>query len=125
MGALLQVILKEFLQLRQDRKMIPALIVGPLVQLIALGYAANLDVTHVPLLLVDSDKSVASRALVERFEASGYFEIKGSVATAEAAEPWLVEGLAQVVLVIPEGYGKDLAAFRSPRNLAELYKQRA
>ena len=115
MGALLQMIIKEFLQLRQDRKIIPALIVGPLAQLIALGYAANLDVTHVPLLLVDGDHSVASRALTERFDASGYFEIKGSVPTAEEAEPWLVEGLAQVVLVIPEGYGADLAASRPPR----------
>lgn len=115
MGALLQMIIKEFLQLRQDRKIIPALIVGPLAQLLALGYAANLDVTHVPLLLVDGDRTVASRALIERFDASGYFEIKGSVPTAEEAEPWLVEGLAQVVLVIPEGYGNDLAASRSPR----------
>ena len=114
MGALWQVILKEFLQLRQDRKMIPALIVGPLVQLVALGYAANLDVTHIPLLLVDGDHSVASRALTDRFEASGYFEIKGSEPTADLAEPWLVEGLAQVVLVIPEGYGNDLAAGRAP-----------
>jgi ABC-2 type transport system permease protein len=115
MWALWQVILKEFLQLRHDRKMIPALIVGPLVQLVALGYAANLDVTHVPLLLVDGDHSVASRELIERFDASGYFEIKGSVPTAALAEPWLVEGLAQVVLVIPEGYGTDLNAGRAPR----------
>lgn len=115
MGALLEVIRKEFLQLRQDRKIIPALIIGPLAQLLALGYAANLDVTHVPLLLVDSDHSAFSRALIERFDASGYFEIKGSVPSAEQAEPWLVEGLAQVVLIIPEGYGADLAAARSPR----------
>ena len=115
MGALLQVILKEFLQLRQDKKMIPALIVGPLVQLIALGYAANLDVTNVPLLLVDADKTSSSRALVERFEASGYFSIKGAESTAEKAEPWLVEGRAQVVLVIPEGYGRDLARGQAPR----------
>lgn len=114
MGALWQVILKEFLQLRQDRKMIPALIVGPLVQLIALGYAANLDVTQVPLLLVDGDHSVASRALTERFQASGYFDVKGSAPTAERAEAWLVEGLAQVVLVIPEGYGNDIESNRSP-----------
>ena len=114
MGPLWQMIVKEFLQLRQDRKIIPALVIGPLVQLIALGYAANLDVTHVPLLLVDRDQSVASRALIERFDASGYFEIKGSVPTADQAEPWLVEGLAQVVLVIPEGYGSDLSAGRSP-----------
>ncbi|MEO8360042.1 MAG: ABC transporter permease [Vicinamibacteria bacterium] len=115
MGALLQVILKEFLQLRQDRKMIPALIIGPLVQLIALGYAANLDVTNVPLLLVNRDQSVESRSLIERFTASGYFEIKGAVPTAEQAEPWLVDGSAQIVLVIPEGYGVDLSAGRAPK----------
>src|SRR6187549_977380 len=115
MGPLLQVILKEFLQLRQDRKIIPALVMGPLIQLIALGYAANLDVTHVPLLLVDRDQSIASRELIERFDASGYFEIAGSVPTAEETEPWLVEGLAQVVLVIPEGYGGDLSGGRAPR----------
>lgn len=115
MGALWQVILKEFLQLRQDRKMIPALIVGPLVQLIALGYAANLDVTQVPLLVVNRDHTVASRALVERFTASGYFDLKGSEPTADQAEPWLVEGRAQVVLVIPEGYDIDLASGRSPQ----------
>src|SRR6188768_847733 len=88
---------------------------GPLIQLIALGYAANLDVTHVPLLLVDRDQSIASRELIERFDASGYFEIAGSVPTAEETEPWLVEGLAQVVLVIPEGYGGDLSGGRAPR----------
>jgi ABC-2 type transport system permease protein len=115
MLALLQMILKEFLQLRQDKKIIPALVVGPLVQLLALGYAANLDVTKVPLLLVDTDRTPESRNLIERFAASGYFEVKGSVATADEAEPWLVEGLAQVVLVIPEGYGKELAAKRPPR----------
>lgn len=95
--------------------MIPALIVGPLVQLIALGYAANLDVTQVPLLVVDRDHTVASRALVVRFTASGYFDIKGSEPSADLAEPWLVEGRAQVVLVIPEGYDVDLDSGRSPQ----------
>jgi ABC-2 type transport system permease protein len=38
---LLRVAVKEFLQLRQDEKMIPFLLVGPVVQLLALGYAAT------------------------------------------------------------------------------------
>ena len=41
-------IVKEFLQLRQDKKLIPTLFVGPLFQLMALGYAANLDVHAIP-----------------------------------------------------------------------------
>ena len=57
MRALFHVIVKEFLQLRRDKKMIPALVVGPIVQLLALGYAANMDVNEIPLLLVDQDRT--------------------------------------------------------------------
>ena len=58
--------------------MIPAMVVGPLVQLLALGYAANLDVAHVPIVLVDQDRSPASRALVERFTGAGTFDLVGA-----------------------------------------------
>ncbi len=113
MYALLQVVLKEFFQLRQDKKMIPVMIVGPLVQLIALGFAANQDVYDVPMVLVDQDRSAASRDLVDRFTSSRYFEIKGSEETAARVEPWLVEGRAQVALVIARGYGAATAAGRT------------
>ncbi len=114
MNGLLRVILKEFLQLRRDRQMIPVLLIGPIVQLLALGYAANMDVTDIPLLLVDQDRTAASRDLAERFTGSGYFRLVGAEETARGIEPWLVEGQAQVALVIPRGYGDDLEAGRAP-----------
>jgi drug efflux transport system permease protein len=112
--ALFHVVVKEFLQLRHDRKMIPVLVVGPLMQLLALGFAANLDVNHIPLLLVDQDKSRASRELVERFTGSGYFSLAGGVERAADVEPWLVDGRAQIALVIERGYGEAAAAGRTP-----------
>jgi drug efflux transport system permease protein len=115
MNGLLRVILKEFLQLRRDRQMIPVLLIGPIVQLLALGYAANTDVTDIPLLLVDQDRSTASRFLTERFAASGYFRLVGAEESVLSLERWLVEGRAQVALVIPRGYGEDLSAGRGPR----------
>ncbi len=114
MHVLLRVIVKEFLQLRRDRKMIPVMIVGPLMQLLALGYAANSDVTSIPTLLVDLDHSPASRALVDRFTGSGYFDLVGSVGTVRDIDPWLVEGRAQIALVLAPGYGDDVAAGRAP-----------
>ena len=110
MHELLAVIVKEFLQLRQDKKMIPAMIIGPLIQLLALGYAANLDVAHVPLVLVDQDRSPASRDLVERFTGAGTFDLVGAEDGVEAIDPWLVEGRAQLALVIAPGYGEAVAA---------------
>ena len=110
MYGLLRVIVKELFQLRHDRRMIPVLVAGPLIQMLALGYAANTDVNRIPTLLVDQDRTPASRALADRFTGSGYFALVGAVATPDQVEPWLVDGRAQVALVIPGGYGEDVAA---------------
>ncbi|HVT58313.1 MAG TPA: ABC transporter permease [Thermoanaerobaculia bacterium] len=115
MYRLLCVIVKELLQLRQDRKILAAMVVGPLIQLLALGYAANTDVNHVPTLLVDQDHTPASRALADRFTGSGYFALVAAAETADQVEPWLVGGRAQVALVIPARYGEEVAAGRTPR----------
>jgi ABC-2 type transport system permease protein len=114
MNVLLRVLLKEFIQLRRDRRMIPVLIIGPLMQLLALGYAANTDVTDVPTLLVDLDRTAASRSLVDRFVGSGYFEIVGSEDSVDAIDPWLLRGRAQVALVIGAGYGEAVEGGRAP-----------
>jgi ABC-2 type transport system permease protein len=111
---LLAVIKKELQQLRHDKKLIPVMVIGPIIQLLALGYAANLDVLRVPLLLVDQDRSAASRKLVDRFTASGYFELVGSEDSPEAIDPWLLSGRTQLALVIAPGYGKALASGRAP-----------
>jgi ABC-2 type transport system permease protein len=115
MKVLFRVIVKEFRQLRRDKRMIPAMIIGPIVQLLTLGFAANNDVTDIPMVLLDDDHGADSRTLVDRFTASGYFRLIGSVAAASEIEPELVRGRAQIALVIPPGFGRDVAAGRAPR----------
>jgi drug efflux transport system permease protein len=115
MKVLLRVIVKEFRQLRRDKRMIPAMIIGPIVQLLTLGFAANNDVTDIPLVLLDDDHGAASRSLVDRFTASGYFRLVGAVGAESEIEPALVRGRAQIALVIPPGFGRDVAAGRAPR----------
>lgn len=114
MHELLAVIKKELQQLRRDKKVIPAMIIGPIIQLLALGYAANLDVLNVPLVLVDQDRSAASRGLVDRFLASGYFELIATEDSPEGIDPWLLDSRAQLALVIGPGYGDKLATGRRP-----------
>jgi ABC-2 type transport system permease protein len=110
-----RIVVKEFLQLRRDRKMIPAMIVGPLVQLLALGFAANSDVSLIPTVLVDLDRTQESRSLVDRFTGSGYFRIVGAEEGVGRIDAWLVGGRAQLALVIGAGYGADLAGGRTGR----------
>lgn len=114
MYVLYHMIVKEFLQLLRDRKVLRMVFIAPAFQIMALGYAANLDVDKIPLLLVDQDRTAASRELTARFTGSGYFRLVGSEPTVRAVDPWLVSGRAQVALVIAAGYGEAVAAGRTP-----------
>lgn len=113
MYALWRVVVKEFLQIRRDRRMIPVIFVAPVVQLAVFGFAVNTDVTDVPTVLVDEDRSAASRDLVARFVRSGYFDVVGGEERAARVDRWLVTGRARLALVVPPGFGAALAAGRT------------
>jgi ABC-2 type transport system permease protein len=108
-----RVIVKEFLQIRRDLRMIPVIFVAPVVQITIFGFAVNTDVTNVPMVLVDQDKSATSRDLASRFVDSGYFDVVASEERADAAERWLAAGRAQMALVLPAGFGGDVVSGRT------------
>jgi ABC-2 type transport system permease protein len=110
MYVLWRVIVKEFLQIRRDVRMIPVIFVAPVIQIIFLGFAVNTDVTDVPTVLVDLDRTATSRDLVARFVRSGYFELVGSEERAADVDRWLVTGDAQLGLVVGQGFGAALAS---------------
>jgi ABC-2 type transport system permease protein len=112
MHVLWRVIVKELLQIRRDRRMIPVIFVAPVVMITVFGFAVNTDVTKVPLVLVDQDRSAASRELVSRFLRSGYFELVASEERADSVDRWLVNARAQLGLVIAPGFGAALASGR-------------
>jgi len=88
---------------------------APMIQVVAFGYAANTDVTHIPMVLVDEDRSSQSRALVDRFTASGYFDVVGTEDTTAGVETWLLSRRADLALVIAPHFGSDAVARRGPR----------
>jgi ABC-2 type transport system permease protein len=103
---------KEFLELRQNPRLFGIVIVAPIIQLTMLGYAATTDVRDVPVLIVDGDRTAASRELISRFEASRNFTIADTVTTVAEIEPYLEHGTAWLALAIPAGYGDEVAAGR-------------
>ncbi len=99
---------KELLELKGDPRLFPVIIVAPIVQLTFLGYAASTDVRNVPMVVVDQDRSSASRELVSRFEGSANFDLVGSLDSIKDIDPFLMRGDAWLALVIPGGYGDRL-----------------
>lgn len=71
----LSLIRKEFIHIRRDPRILAVMIITPLMQLILLGYTASTDVDPLRTAIYDSDKSRQSRALVEAYQASNFFDI--------------------------------------------------
>jgi ABC-2 type transport system permease protein len=99
---------KEFLELRQDPKLFGIVIVAPILQLTMLGYAATTDVKDVPLVVVDEDRSVESRELVSRFDASANFVVVALASSIRDVNEYLDAGRAWMALDIPADYGERI-----------------
>src|SRR3972149_9537256 len=105
-GRVWQLVKKEVLQILRDRKFLVLVLVTPVLQTIIFGYVANVDVTDIPTVVCDLDRSRASRELVDRFLQSGFFSLAGTIDDPRPANGWLDGGKAKVVLVIPSGYSR-------------------
>ncbi len=99
---------KELRHVRHDPRMLVVLVVAPIVQLLIFGYAANLDVASARVVVVDEDRSAASRGLAHAFGASPSFELAGEASDAAAAEARLARGEADLALSVPRGFGTAL-----------------
>ena len=95
---------KEFLELRQSPRLIGLIVVVPVIQLVLLGYAATTDITNVPIVVVDGDRSPRSRQLLERFAASRHFEVIGALDHPDDAGGYLARGEAWLAIVVPPGF---------------------
>lgn len=104
---------KELLQLRRDRLTLAMMIALPIVQLTLFGYAINTDVRHIPMVVYDQDHSAASRDLVRSLEATGFYDLVGSVEGYDQIGRSLRAGSARVALVVPPKYASDLVRGRT------------
>jgi len=104
---------KEFIQIARDWRTLVVIIVLPVLMLILYGYAINFDLRHVAIGVQDEDRSPASRRLVDAFDRGENFDVLATLASPAAATRALDAGAVRAVLVIPRGYGADLAAGRT------------
>jgi ABC-2 type transport system permease protein len=107
------VVAKELRQVRRDPFSLLMLIALPAFMLVLYGFALNFDVRHVQLAVQDRDRSAQSRDLVASFTRSTYFDLVAAPAPGTDLEALLQWRVAKAVLVVPEGYGRDLAAHRT------------
>jgi ABC-2 type transport system permease protein len=110
-----RMMIKEFLQVLRDPRMLGVIFGVPLIQTLVFGYVVSTDVTDVPTAVVDRDRSPASRELVAAFTSSGHFRVVSAEGGMERAQAMLDDGSAGAVLRIDEGFAGDLEGGRTAR----------
>ena len=105
---------KELRQMSRDRRTLLILVFVPAFFLLLYGYALNWDIRHVTLAVQDRDGTPESRALVSAFVNSSYFDRVADAYSPDEIDRLLDLNHARAVLIIPEGFARDLARRQAP-----------
>lgn len=108
MNTILYIIQKEFKQIFRNKAMLPIIFILPLLQLVILSNAATFEVKNITFGYIDNDKTSFSRELIEKFDASTYFNVGADFPSAKLADADMLEGKVDVVLEIPVNFEKNL-----------------
>lgn len=109
------ILYKEFLVVLRDPLTLFFMFVPPLIQLIAFGFALDTDVKHMPMVVLNEDRSVESRQMIERFVNTQTFRVVDEVRSVEELSAAIRRGKAYIGLQIPPDFTRELAAGRTAR----------
>ncbi|RME39744.1 MAG: ABC transporter permease, partial [Thermoflexia bacterium] len=70
------------------------------------------DIRHLRTAVLDADRTVQSRDLIAAYRASNYFDIVATVGSEEELAYLMDRGAVRAGLLIPAGFGADVAAGR-------------
>lgn len=106
MPRLAALLLKEFRQMRHDRRIIFIAIVAPFIQLVVFGFVLSADVTNLPMGVVDDSHTPESRRLIEVMTQSQSFVLSGMYDSSKALGDAISAGKIDAGLVIPYDYAR-------------------
>jgi ABC-2 type transport system permease protein len=112
---ILEIIRKEFYQIRQDRRMLGVSIGAPILMVILLGYAATTDIKNTNMVVCDMDKTAESRRFVAAFTNSRYFIHLYDVDLPRDADTYIADAKASICLLIPTGFSRKQLARQTPQ----------
>jgi len=101
---------KETLHILRDPRSLYLALGLPIMLLILFGFAITFDIKNVPVGAVDLDRTVLSRDLLSRLEASQYFDLKFIKSSSSGVEYFLDKGDVRFILIIPSSFSRDLSS---------------
>ena len=101
--------LKEFLHLLHDWWMPAFMLIGGTSELLLVGWATSRPITNLTLMVLDQDRTAASRSVITALENTDTFGTPTPVSSLPAIQQAMDRGEVSAALVIPPGFGDALA----------------
>ena len=108
LGRIRGMLIKEFIQAFRDKRSRFLLFGPPVIQMLVFGYAATLEIRHIPTAVLDFDNSQVSRDLISRFTASPYFDVRARLHDQRQIGDLIDRGEVTVSLQLNAGFAQDL-----------------
>jgi ribosome-dependent ATPase len=106
---------REGMEIGRDPIRLAFAVLGPIILMIAFGYGITFDVEDLSYAVLDHDQSPESRAYLENFAGSPYFERGPSLLHYDDLENRLRKGKLTFAVEVPPNFGKDLKRGRRPQ----------
>ena len=103
-----ELIIKEFIQISRDKRMLILVFIAPIIQLILFGYAITTDIDNISTAIWDLDKTYESRDFISCFENSGNFNLNYYVDSEQEITRLLDSGDVQAAVKINPGFAEDI-----------------
>ena len=100
--------IKEFIHLRSDWWLPVFMLIGGAIELLAVGWATSRPITNLPLMVLDHDRSAASRTFVVSLENTEIFNMEAEVYDVAAIEDALRLGEINAAVIIPPDFSSEL-----------------
>jgi len=107
------ILFKEFTVIFRDPTTLFFMFFPPLIQLVAFGFALDMDVKHMAMVVLDEDRTVESRQFVEKLVNTETFRVVQQVHSVNEMTTLIRRGKAYVGVQIPPEFTRELHAGRN------------
>ncbi len=117
---ILALIKKEFIHLRNDWWLPTFMLLGGVLELMLVGWATSRPINNLPLMVLDHDRSAASRSLIVALENTETFTLEAMVEDFQTIEDALERGEITAAIIIPPDYAEKMAASNGTPSLSMI-----
>jgi ABC-2 type transport system permease protein len=108
LGRIWTLMIKELIQLRRNTFLWFMALFGALLETALVAYSGSVPIEHLPLAVLDQDRTWASRALVVALENTETFDANYYLTDLDEVRRLIDRGKATAAIVIPHGFAEQL-----------------